>query len=105
MMRRNRAWLVVVSAFVLAVFLGVAAVDAASQAGKISMSRAGRSASAPGAQQQFNFATQSAGGCYGGCNCNVCVCYYYDGDLGCCFDGCDACWGSLDDGGYCGAMQ
>lgn len=44
---------------------------------------------------------KAADSCSGACNCSTCVC---SGSLGCCLDGCDACWGVLDDGGACGAI-
>jgi hypothetical protein len=39
---------------------------------------------------------KEANSCGGWCDCNVCYCEYSDGDLGCCFDGCDGCWAVAD---------
>ncbi len=100
MMRHNRAWLVAVSVFVLAAFLGAAALEAANESGKIVLTRKavtlGRSVVNP-----FGSSIET-GSCYGACNCSTCVC---NGSLGCCIDGCEACWEFLDDGGACGAQQ
>ena len=68
-----------------------------------------RSCEAPkkGVTRQFgkgdiDFSKVAGGSCWGECNCSECYCEYTDGDLGCCFDGCDACWEFLDEGGDCG---
>jgi len=52
-----------------------------------------------------SFFKEQASGCYGGCDCTYCVCWYDAGDIGCCFDGCSGCWAFLDDRGDCGAVQ
>ena len=50
-----------------------------------------------------SFMKSEAAGCYGWCDCFECDCWY-DGDIGCCFDGCDWCWGVLDGRGDCGVQ-
>lgn len=103
MMRRNRAWLVAVSAFVLAVFLGVAAVEAANGAGRIVLKRDASETGRAAAANLFSHAVGSTtDSCSGSCSCSSCSC---SGSLGCCIAGCEACWDYRDDQGYCGAQQ
>ena len=59
-----------------------------------------------GVTQKFgsrpDFLKEEGGSCYGWCDCAECDCWYYGGDIQCCYDGCGGCWQFLDDGGYCG---
>ena len=49
-----------------------------------------------------SFLKEESNSCYGWCNCSYCECWYDEGDLGCCFDGCFGCWDYLDGRGACG---
>ncbi len=101
MLRRHRMPLVMVVVFVCAFVVAAVAVQAASEGGKMVMSRASKQTGRLPLHHQFSSpAGTVAGSCYGSCNCNVCVCYY-NGDVSCCFAGCDACWQFLDEGGEC----
>ena len=95
--------MVVVSAFVLAVFLGAAAVEAASAAGKIVLTREGKTPSRKAVSHEFNFADPESNGeicAEGYCTCTTCVCW---GSQDCCDIGCAVCWWYIDSTGGCNA--
>lgn len=56
-----------------------------------------------GPMQEFSFDLPGEDGpyCSGACDCELCVC---SGTLGCCLDGCDACWEVADEVLLCGAV-
>ena len=47
-----------------------------------------------------SFLRETANSCWGVCDCGSCYCESDEG-IGCCLDGCNACWEFLDGGGEC----
>jgi hypothetical protein len=53
-----------------------------------------------GTPSKPSFMKNTVNDCWGVCDCTDCYCESDEG-VGCCIDGCEACWGVLDEGGGC----
>ncbi len=90
MLKRHRGSMLFVALFVLAAFVGVAAVEAGLATGQIVLTRKEKPATSDGARELFSLGSENGvESCSGWCTASVCGC---SGSSSCCEAGCNLCW-------------